>query len=195
MFWVPSTLHVDSGKSKPELWSACNANSLKSETGWRQLQNSHLTKSLKSLNSSRGIFPHSASSTRLALYRYQHFWSHSSRGKFSIVPASSCSKMPGNSRTSRLSANLPSWIHLPNCSMKLGSCSRRSRSGFFFMNSSKCVNRLLPCIVERRTYPEVPPRVEYRLTEKGEALVPLIEQMRRYGRQWLLGGQQAREAA
>src|SRR6266446_8029060 len=45
-------------------------------------------------------------------------------------------------------------------------------------------------IVERRTYPEVPPRVEYRLTEKGEALVPLIEQMRRYGRQWLLGGQQ-----
>src|SRR6266576_3052496 len=51
-------------------------------------------------------------------------------------------------------------------------------------------------IVERRTYPEVPPRVEYRLTEKGEALVPLIEQMRSYGRQWLLDGtQQAREAA
>jgi DNA-binding HxlR family transcriptional regulator len=41
-------------------------------------------------------------------------------------------------------------------------------------------------IVERRTYPEVPPRVEYRLTTKGEALVPLIEQMRRYGREWLL---------
>jgi DNA-binding HxlR family transcriptional regulator len=51
-------------------------------------------------------------------------------------------------------------------------------------------------IVERRTYPEVPPRVEYRLTVKGEALVPLIEQMRSYGREWLLGGhQQAREAA
>src|SRR6478672_9941669 len=41
-------------------------------------------------------------------------------------------------------------------------------------------------IVERRTYPEVPPRVEYRLTTKGQALVPLIEQMRRYGREWLL---------
>ena len=40
-------------------------------------------------------------------------------------------------------------------------------------------------IVERRTYPEVPPRVEYRLTPKGEALVPLIEQMRSYGRDWL----------
>jgi DNA-binding HxlR family transcriptional regulator len=41
-------------------------------------------------------------------------------------------------------------------------------------------------IIERRTFPEVPPRVEYRLTRKGQALVPLIEQMRRYGRQWLL---------
>src|ERR671927_1641511 len=40
-------------------------------------------------------------------------------------------------------------------------------------------------IVERRTYPEVPPRVEYELTEKGRALLPLIEDMRRYGREWL----------
>jgi DNA-binding HxlR family transcriptional regulator len=41
-------------------------------------------------------------------------------------------------------------------------------------------------IVERKTYPEVPPRVEYGLTEKGQALVPLIEDMRAYGRRWLL---------
>src|SRR4051812_29965385 len=39
--------------------------------------------------------------------------------------------------------------------------------------------------VERRTFPEVPPRVEYALTEKGRALVPIIEDMRRYGREWL----------
>ena len=41
-------------------------------------------------------------------------------------------------------------------------------------------------IVHRATFPEVPPRVEYALTEKGEALVPLIEDMRRYGSRWLL---------
>jgi DNA-binding HxlR family transcriptional regulator len=40
-------------------------------------------------------------------------------------------------------------------------------------------------IVERHTFPEVPPRVEYVLTEKGEALVPLVEDMRRYGTRWL----------
>ena len=43
-------------------------------------------------------------------------------------------------------------------------------------------------IVERHTYPEVPPRVEYALTDKGEALVPLIEDMRSYGRAWLDAG-------
>jgi DNA-binding HxlR family transcriptional regulator len=40
-------------------------------------------------------------------------------------------------------------------------------------------------IVERHTYPEVPPRVEYDLTDKGRALVPLIEDMRAYGERWL----------
>src|SRR6478672_4989617 len=42
-------------------------------------------------------------------------------------------------------------------------------------------------IVARHTFPEVPPRVEYALTEKGRALVPIIEDMRAYGRRWLGG--------
>jgi DNA-binding HxlR family transcriptional regulator len=40
-------------------------------------------------------------------------------------------------------------------------------------------------IVERHMYPEVPPRVEYALTEKGLALLPIIEDMRTYGTLWL----------
>jgi DNA-binding HxlR family transcriptional regulator len=40
-------------------------------------------------------------------------------------------------------------------------------------------------IVQRHTFPEVPPRVEYALTEKGRALLPLIEDMRAYGERWL----------
>ena len=40
-------------------------------------------------------------------------------------------------------------------------------------------------VVERQTFSEVPPRVEYALTEKGRALLPLIEDMRSFGEQWL----------
>jgi DNA-binding HxlR family transcriptional regulator len=40
-------------------------------------------------------------------------------------------------------------------------------------------------ILERQTFPEVPPRVEYGLTEKGRALVPIVEAMREYGSSWL----------
>ena len=43
-------------------------------------------------------------------------------------------------------------------------------------------------IVVRSTFPEVPPRVEYALTDKGRALVPLIEDMRSYGLEWLSDG-------
>ena len=50
-------------------------------------------------------------------------------------------------------------------------------------------------IVERHTYPEVPPRVEYSLTTKGRALVPLIEDMRAYGRRWLVNGDRRGETA
>lgn len=40
-------------------------------------------------------------------------------------------------------------------------------------------------VLERHTYPEMPPRVEYALTEKGMALVPIVEGMRAYGEHWL----------
>ena len=40
-------------------------------------------------------------------------------------------------------------------------------------------------IVERQSYPESPPRVEYTLTEKGQALLPIIDAMREFGHGWL----------
>jgi DNA-binding HxlR family transcriptional regulator len=40
-------------------------------------------------------------------------------------------------------------------------------------------------IVVRHSYPESPPRVEYELTEKGQALLPIIDAMRGFGHDWL----------
>ena len=41
-------------------------------------------------------------------------------------------------------------------------------------------------VVIRRSYPESPPRVEYELTQKGRALLPIIREMRKFGRAWLV---------
>ena len=40
-------------------------------------------------------------------------------------------------------------------------------------------------LVMRRSYAESPPRVEYELTEKGEGLLPIIDEMRRFGHEHL----------
>jgi DNA-binding HxlR family transcriptional regulator len=46
-------------------------------------------------------------------------------------------------------------------------------------------------LIVRRRYPEAPPRVEYELTEKGEALLPIIDEMRTFGHHWLSAGDPA----
>ena len=43
----------------------------------------------------------------------------------------------------------------------------------------------------RKTYAEVPPKVEYSLTEKGQALAEVIDAMRSYGNHWLCCGENA----
>lgn len=40
-------------------------------------------------------------------------------------------------------------------------------------------------IVERIVYPEVPPRVEYKLTEKGLALLPALEMIEQWAEKYL----------
>jgi DNA-binding HxlR family transcriptional regulator len=41
-------------------------------------------------------------------------------------------------------------------------------------------------IVARQSYPESPPRVEYELTSKGGALLPIIHAMSEFGHAWLV---------
>ena len=46
-------------------------------------------------------------------------------------------------------------------------------------------------IIERKIYAEIPPRVEYFLSEKGKTLLPIIELMRVWGNEHVLIGNNA----
>ncbi|MGE7823696.1 winged helix-turn-helix transcriptional regulator [Paenibacillus sp. NPDC093718] len=39
-------------------------------------------------------------------------------------------------------------------------------------------------LISRKVYPEVPPRVEYSLTSKGEQLIPIIDLMEEFGKKF-----------
>jgi DNA-binding HxlR family transcriptional regulator len=40
-------------------------------------------------------------------------------------------------------------------------------------------------VIERRVYPEMPVRVEYRLSEKGKALAPVIDAIEHWSHAWI----------
>ncbi len=50
-------------------------------------------------------------------------------------------------------------------------------------------------IISRQAFPEIPPRVEYTLTEKGRALSDVIEAMGAFGDQYLMEAALAQQAA
>jgi len=62
----------------------------------------------------------------------------------------------------------------------------RSLSGISPKTLSERLKRLEEAgVIDRACFAEVPPRVEYSLTPKGFALLPVIESMRAFGARWL----------
>jgi DNA-binding HxlR family transcriptional regulator len=49
-------------------------------------------------------------------------------------------------------------------------------------------------LIERKIYPEIPPRVEYSLTPKGRSLEPIIGLMKEWGNEYLLSPQGRNDA-
>lgn len=47
-------------------------------------------------------------------------------------------------------------------------------------------------VIQRQIYPEVPPRVEYSLTEYGRTLGPILQLMLEWGKQYVESGRAAR---
>jgi DNA-binding HxlR family transcriptional regulator len=50
-------------------------------------------------------------------------------------------------------------------------------------------------LVERRVYAQVPPKVEYRLSERGRTLAPVIEALKRWGDTYMPAGRSASSSA
>lgn len=62
----------------------------------------------------------------------------------------------------------------------------RSLAGISPKTLSERLKRLEEAdVVDRECFAEVPPRVQYSLTQKGHALLPIIESMREFGHVWL----------
>lgn len=63
---------------------------------------------------------------------------------------------------------------------------QRSLSGISPKTLSDRLRRLEEArVVDRTSFAEMPPRVDYCLTTKGDALLPILESMREFGQRWL----------
>ena len=39
-------------------------------------------------------------------------------------------------------------------------------------------------LINRKEYPQIPPKVEYSLTERGKSLIPILDSMCEWGENW-----------
>ncbi|MBC3797303.1 hypothetical protein GH810_11865 [Acetobacterium paludosum] len=71
-------------------------------------------------------------------------------------------------------------------------CMGTVRYGVLKKNIEKITHKMLSSqlkelegenIILRKEYPQVPPKVEYSLTEKGQSLIPLVNDMCSWGRE------------
>jgi DNA-binding HxlR family transcriptional regulator len=91
-------------------------------------------------------------------------------------------------RTAEIIGN--KWTPLILRDLSKGRCRfselERSLNGISPKTLSERLKRLEEAeVIQRKCFAEVPPRVEYTLTEKGHALLPVIDCMREFGRRWL----------
>jgi DNA-binding HxlR family transcriptional regulator len=54
--------------------------------------------------------------------------------------------------------------------------------------SDRLKNLVEAGIVERKQYESIPPKVEYSLTEKGRGLKALLDEIERFGKEWMPEG-------
>jgi len=75
--------------------------------------------------------------------------------------------------------------HLAQATMRFSDLQRQFSDTTRKMLTQQLRELELDGLVHREVYPQVPPKVEYSLTEKGKSIYPILEQMCEWGREYL----------
>lgn len=77
------------------------------------------------------------------------------------------------------------YLLAENQPVRFNEMKRRLSPITYKMLSSQLKELEADGLVDRKEYPQVPPKVEYRLTPKAETLIPVMEQLCDWGRRYL----------
>ena len=75
--------------------------------------------------------------------------------------------------------------HLAQATMRFSSLQRLFSDTTRKMLTQQLRELEVDGLVHREVYPQVPPKVEYSLTEKGKSIYPILEQMCGWGQEYL----------